>query len=187
MHDHVLIHLSGTGDAAMNSKIGVFIRWVDAMTEWIGKLASLMLIPMCLLLVYEVIMRYLLDNPTIFAQETSIYLYGGIGMFGGAYTLLYKGHVSLDIIYGRLSARRQAILDIITSPLFFLFCIVLIWQGWEMGYVSWTMDEHSPSPWGPPLYPIKLVIPVATGLLLLQGVVKLVRDIYIVVTGKELS
>lgn len=187
MNDNVFINLSRTGDSAMNSKILFFIRLVDSMTDWIGKLAGLMLIPMCLLLVLEVIMRYLLNNPTIFAHESSIFLYGGIGMFGGAYTYLYKGHVSLDIIYGKLPARRKAILDIITSPLFFLFCIVLIWQGWDMGYVSLMMDEHSPSPWGPPLYPLKLIIPVATVVLLLQGVVKLIRDIYIVVTGKELS
>jgi TRAP-type mannitol/chloroaromatic compound transport system permease small subunit len=37
--------------------------------------------------------------------------------------------------------------------------------------------EHSQSAWNPPIWPAKLMIPVAAALLLLQGIVKLLKDI----------
>ena len=39
---------------------------------------------------------------------------------------------------------------------------------------SW---ETSYSAWNPPIWPVKLAIPIGTGLLVLQGLVKLLEDI----------
>ena len=171
----------------MKSKINSVIRIIDSTTDWTGKIVSLMLIPMCLLLVFEVLMRYIFNNPTRFSHELSTFLFGGIGMLGGAYTYLYKGHVTLDIIYGRLNSRKKAILDIITSPFFFFFCVALIWQGWNMAYDSLMLNEHTSTPWGPPLYPLKFIIPIASILIFFQGIAKMIRDVFTVVTGKELT
>lgn len=171
----------------MKSKVTSFVLTVDFITDWTGKIVSLLLVPMCLLLAFEVIMRYGFNSPTRFSHELSTFLFGGIGMLGGAYTYLYKGHVTLDIIYGRLTSRKKALLDIITSPLFFFFCIALIWEGWNMAYGSLMLNEHTSTPWGPPLYPLKFIIPIASLLLFFQGVAKLIRDVFTVITGKELS
>lgn len=71
----------------------------------------------------------------------------------------------------------KAILDLITSIFFVLFCGVLIWKGWLMAWDSLMMLERTQSAFAPPLYPIKFVIPIGAGLLMLQGLVKFIRDL----------
>ena len=142
---------------------------------------------MCLLLVYEVIMRYGFNSPTIFAHETSLFLYGGTGMLVGGYVLLHNAHVRMDAVYGRLSPRSKAILDLITASIFFYLCGLVLWQGWGMGYRSLMAGEYTMTPWAPPYYPLKMAIPVAAFLILLQGLAKFIRDFFLAFRGRELS
>lgn len=151
---------------------------VDAISEWTGKAVSFFLIPMCLLLVYEVIMRYGFNDPTAFSHETSVFLYGCTGMLAGAWVLCRDEHVRMDAVYGRLSPRIKAIIDLVTAPLFFFILAVLLWQGGDMAYFSVTMREHTQTPWGPPYYPLKIVIPLSAFLLLLAGMAKFIRDFF---------
>ena len=155
-----------------------FCRIVDAVGEWTGKGVSFLLIPMCLLLMYEVIMRYWFNSPTIFAHETSLFLYGTTGILAGAWVLCYDEHVRMDAVYGRLPPLIKAILDLVTAPLFFFLVVVLLWKGWDMAYFSVMMGEHTQTPWGPPYYPLKIAIPVSTFLLLLAGVAKFIRNFF---------
>jgi len=150
----------------------------DAISEWTGKGVSFLIIPMVLVLVYEVIMRYGFNSPTLFAHETSLFLYGTTGMLAGAWVLRRDGHVRMDAIYGRLPLRVRAIIDLATAPLFFLLVGVVLWTGWDMAYFSVKMNERTQTPWGPPYYPLKLAIPVSAFLLLLAGVSKFIRDLF---------
>ena len=160
-------------------KVAAFCHVVDAVSEWVGKGISFLLIPMVLLLMYEVIMRYGFDSPTVFAHETSLFLYGTTGMLAGAWVLRLGGHVRMDAIFGRLPLRTRAIIDLATAPLFFLLVGVVLWTGWDMAYFSVKVNEHTQTPWGPPYYPLKLAIPLAALLILLQGIAKFIRDFFL--------
>jgi TRAP-type mannitol/chloroaromatic compound transport system permease small subunit len=46
-----------------------------------------------------------------------------------------------------------------------------------MGWTSLQQGEGTGTPWNPPIWPVKLAIPVAALLLLLQGIANLLRDI----------
>ena len=167
-------------------KMSALCRIIDNISEWTGKGVSFILIPMCLILVYEVIMRYVFSRPTLFAHETGIYLFAFNGMMAGAWILLVDGHVRMDVLHARFSPKTRAIVDLITAPLFFYFCAIVLWQGWEMALRSLTVFEHTASAWSPPWYPFKMIIPVATFLLLLAGIPKFWRDI-LSAFGKDLS
>jgi len=130
-------------------------------------------------------MRYGFNNPTVFAHETSVFLYGTTGMLAGAWVLRHGGHVKMDAIYGRLPLRTRAIMDLVTAPLFFLLVVVVLWTGWDMAYFSVKMNEHTQTPWGPPYYPLKLAIPLSALLILFQGLAKFIRDFFLS-CGKEL-
>ncbi|MBA7469041.1 hypothetical protein ES707_04303 [subsurface metagenome] len=160
-------------------KVAAFCHVIDAISERVGKGISYLVILMVLLLVYEVIMRYAFNSPTVFAHEASLFLYGTTGMLAGAWVLRHEGHVRMDAIYGRLSPRTRAIIDLATAPLFFLLVGVVLWTGWDMAYFSVKVNEHTQTPWGPPYYPLKLAIPLAALLILLQGIVKFIRDFFL--------
>ncbi|HEX76963.1 MAG TPA: TRAP transporter small permease subunit [Dehalococcoidia bacterium] len=69
-----------------------------------------------------------------------------------AYVLRHGRHVSLDFVTRRLAPRARASLELFCYLLFFfLFVSVLAWHGAKMAWVSWSMWEHTQSPWGPPL------------------------------------
>ena len=75
--------------------------------------------------------------------------------------------------------------NIITFALFLLFCGMLLIYGGSLAWESISILEHSNSAWGVPLYPAKMMIPLGALFLLLQGIVKLIRDILALSTGKE--
>ena len=56
---------------------------------------------------------------------------------------------------------------------------MLLIYGGSLAWDSLARFEHSQSAWNPPLYPVKLMIPLAAILLMLQGLVKLIRDILV--------
>jgi TRAP-type mannitol/chloroaromatic compound transport system permease small subunit len=163
------------------------LRLVDRINDRAGKILSLFILLIFALLLMEVIRRYLLNSPTVWANELSQMLFGAYVVLCGGHILVSGGHVNVDIVYSRLSRKTQAKLDIITSFLFFAFCGMMVFYGGSLAWESLSTFEHSQSAWNPPIYPVKLTIPLGAGLLLLQGIAKLMRDILIVVKGEDYS
>jgi len=74
-----------------------FIRFVDIMNDRMGKIVSFLVYPVMFVLVYEVIMRYVFNMPTIWAHETSCMLYGAHFVLGGAYALRHDAFVNVEV------------------------------------------------------------------------------------------
>lgn len=163
------------------------LRIMDHISNWSGKIASFLILAMIVIVGYEVVLRYVFDRPTLWAHESAQFVFGAMSIMGGAYVLYRGAHVKMDVVYSRCSPRKKAILDLITAPIFFCFAVVLLWTSGEIAWESLQELERSNSQWRPPIYPIKMLIPVAALLLLLQGIAKFVRDIFTGITGKELS
>ncbi len=161
-----------------------FLAIVDAISRKSGQAASFLLAVIIIVITYEVIARYAFNAPTIWANELTVQLLGIIYMIGGAYTLFLKGHVSIDVLYGRLQPRNRAILDLVTSLCFFIFCGVLLWLGIGYASASAVIGETSGTPWNPPVYFLKIAIPLGALLILFQGLAKFIRDFTIVVKGR---
>lgn len=141
---------------------------------------------MGIIVIVDVTFRYVLDRPSMWAYETSMFIYGAYIVLAGGYTLLHKGHVNVDILYGNLSPRKKAILDVLTAALFFIFMWYLLTYSLEQTIRSWQMGETTNTPWHPPIYPLRTTLPIACILLMLQGIAKFIRDLHMALTGKEL-
>ncbi len=164
------------------------IRVIDRVSYWSGVVVSVLIYAMMGSLLFEVISRYGLNTPTSWAHDVATYSFGTYFMFGAAYALRGGRMISVDLIFARLSRRRQAIINTITFIFFLSVCYVLIWQGGQDALASWKAGERSiVSTWRPPLYPLKLVLPIATSLLLLQGLVNFAKEASIAFRGKELG
>jgi len=156
------------------------LRLVDSVNEWVGKVFSFLILFLAVIVGYEIFMRYVLNRPTVWVNEMSAMLFGTFTILGGAFTARYNGHVGMDVVYGALSKRWRAGLDVISFFLLFLpFLGVLVWKGGASAWRSVMMLEHDSTQWGPPLYPIRIMLPVGGFLFLLQVSAKLVRDLII--------
>ena len=154
-------------------------RMITRLNRWIGKWASLCVLLIFVFLLADVVMRYLVGAPAIWTSELGTLIFGGYAIIGGGYLLAERAHVNVDIFYGSFSRKRKALVDVVTWPLFFLFVIVLLWQGYDMAHEAIMDNERSNSLWKPYLWPTKALIPVAAILLLLQGIIRLWADIRI--------
>ena len=163
-----------------------FISTVNSINDGIGKAVSFLAYPMIGVLVWEVFMRYVFNQPTIWAHELSALFYAVFFLLGGAYTLRWNAHINVDVLYVRLSPRKRAILDLVTWMLFYFFCGVLLWQGCQASWKSFLRMERASTVWEPYIWPVKLCIPLAAFLMLLQGVTKTISDLYLAFTGREL-
>lgn len=152
------------------------VGWIN---EMVGRFVAHLVLVMFVLLFAEVMFRYLWRAPTVWTGELSQMLFGAYALLGGGYLLARNGHVNVDILYSGFPVRRRAAIDIFTSILFFLFIGVLLWQGYSLAMDSVARWERSHSAWNPPIWPVKLMIPLAAVLILLQGLVKLASDILV--------
>jgi TRAP-type mannitol/chloroaromatic compound transport system permease small subunit len=151
---------------------------VDRLSTWLGQLFSWLIVGLTVLITYEVFSRYVLNNPHDWNLNVQIMLYGTLFMMAGAYTLAKNGHVRGDVLYGFFEPRTQATFDLLLYIVFFLPGIVaLTWAGWNYANEALAIREQTFSATPLPLYPFKFVIPIAGGMLLLQGIVEIVRCI----------
>ena len=162
-----------------------FLRIIDMVNEWVAKVMSWAILLIVGATVYEVVMRYVFDSPTEWVFEFNYLLHGPYFLLLGAYTLAVRGHVNVDIFYGRLSPRKKAFVNLVTAPVFFFFVIMMVRFGAKFALTSLSFKERLSSAWAPPIYPVKLVIPVAAALLFLQGLAKFIRDLHFALTGRD--
>ncbi len=158
---------------------------IDAASHWTGWLSAFLIPAMMLIMAWEVVARYLLKQPTIWAMETSQYFFLATTVLGGGYLLLHGGHVNVAILYERLNTRTRAIVDVVTTLFFFFFVLALLRSTWVTMVEAVADLEHSPTYWGPPIYPVYIVMTLGILLILLQGAAKMVRDLMTAVTGKK--
>src|SRR6185436_19690546 len=155
------------------------LLFVDKVSTWVGHAFSFLIVALTLQVSWEVFSRYALDDPHAWAFDVMAMFYGTLFMMAGAYTLWVNGHVRGDVLYGFFTPRTQAILDLTLYILFFIPGVfALAYAGYYYAADSWRINEHSNiTAEGPPIYPFKTVIPLAGGILLVQGIVEIIRCI----------
>ncbi|HKI47905.1 MAG TPA: TRAP transporter small permease subunit [Desulfobacteria bacterium] len=167
-------------------QLATLTKGLDKVSEWSGRIFMGLIIPLTLVVVYEVVSTKIFNRPHIWAPEITAYLYGPYFMLVAAYTLLYNAHVRIDIIYQKLSPRTRGILDCLTYLIFFFpFCIIVLQQGYLYTATSWAMHETSGSAELPIVPQIKMVIPVTAALLLIQGLSNLIKGFAQAITGRD--
>ncbi|MEW5913466.1 MAG: TRAP transporter small permease subunit [Thermodesulfobacteriota bacterium] len=167
-------------DGQATERLGALDRFfhrLDRFNHWTGRAVSFLAVVMMLTIMYEVIARYFFNAPTLWATELNIYLLCAYVLLAGGATHLTDGHVRVDIFWSTLSPRGRALADIVTSLLFFAFCVALVWKGSEMVIRSIADKSTSAEAMAWPLFPSQLTVPLGGLLLGLQGVAKLRRDI----------
>ena len=159
---------------------------VDKLSTRAGQISAISVVLLTALICWEVFNRYVLSNPHDWVFDITYMLYGIMFMMAGAYTLSKNGHVRGDVLYGFFKPRTQALFDLIVYFVFFIPGIIaLVYAGIYFAADSFAINEHTTQTAnGPPIWPFKLIIPVAGGLLLIQGFAEIVRCIVCLQTGE---
>jgi TRAP-type mannitol/chloroaromatic compound transport system permease small subunit len=150
---------------------------IDTVSRAVGKTFAWLFLPLTYTLVHEVVATKVFSRPTVWAFDMSYMLYGTIFMMGAAYTLAQDGHVRGDMLYRLWPPRVQAAIDLSLYILvFFPAMVAMLIAGLSYAYYSYSIGERSlQSPFGPIIWPLKMVIPATAFLLLLQGVSQVIK------------
>ena len=169
------------------NKVLAFAAAVDRVNTAIGNKTALLIIPMVAALVYEVTARYVFHRPTIWSYDVTYMLYSVHFLIGTSLTLKLKGHIRIDLFYGRFPAKWQALIDLVEYVfLFSPVMMVLIYFGYLFAAESLASGEQSSfTSWSPQLWPLKMIIVLSFVLLFLQGLAELCRTITFWTNGSK--
>ena len=166
-----------------------FVHAIESLSIWVGRAFGWCILILTLSVSYEVFVRYVLNAPTVWAFDMMVQMYGALFLMAGAYALAQDTHVRGDFLYRLMPVRWQATFDFVLYLLFFFpGMLALVWYGTEIASDSWRYEEVS---WNSPariqIYFFKTLIPVAGGLLIIQGVAETLRCWMAMRSGKWLE
>jgi len=163
-----------------------FVHAIEGLSLWTGRAFGWCILILTLSVSYEVFVRYVLNAPTVWAFDMMVQMYGALFLMCGAYALAQDTHVRADVVYRLFPVKVQAGLDFLLYFVFFFPGIIaLVWFGYEIASDSWRYKEVSfNSPASIQIYFFKSLIPLAGGLLAIQGVAELVRCVMAMRTGQ---
>ena len=95
----------------------------------------------------------------------------------GAYTLLRGGHVRVDILMIGRGPRTLGVFDSLNYIFLLIWTSALTYSGWEFYQEALLWQEKDDSALAHPLWPVKLILVIATGLIMLQAIAGLIRSL----------
>ncbi len=168
-------------------KLKSLVRFLDNISEWTGKISLWSIVPLVLLVVYEVISRKIFNSPHVWSLELPVMIYSFYWAMTAARTLYHKKHIRIDILTQHLSPRAQTILDsLLYLGFFFPFVVIVLVIGIDFTVTAWTTSEQTPFAWRVPTYPFKALIPLMALLLFSQGISDFIKNVFYIVKGVRL-
>lgn len=150
---------------------------LEGIVGFFGKLFSWIWVPLMLLVVGNVIMRYAIGTNYIALEEFQWHLYAAGFMIALSYCFINDGHVRVDVLAEHMRPRTRAWVEVVGTLLFFLpFCYLILSYAWPFVERSYSINEISAAPGGLPMrWIIKSFIIYAFVLLAMAGVARLIR------------
>jgi TRAP-type mannitol/chloroaromatic compound transport system permease small subunit len=158
------------------------VRGLEMASRYSGEFVAYWAVLAVFAYYYEVVARYIFNSPTNWVHESMFLMFGMMFLVSGAYAYLNDSHVRVDIFYAKMSPRRKAVTDLLTSIFFFIFAGTLLVTGWIFMMDSIEVGEVSFTEWAIQYWPVKISIVVGAALLLLQGAAKMLVDLATIVS-----
>ncbi len=151
------------------------VRITHALCQAAGYISGLAILAATLIIVEQVLVRYVLNAPTIWQVEIAVYLLIAATFLGAPYGLKEKAHINIDILVISFPQRFRERLDLATAFIALLFCIFLAWRGSVMWLEAFEGNWRSSSLLSFPLvYPYAL-IPLGMMLTSFQYVIRIIE------------
>jgi TRAP-type C4-dicarboxylate transport system permease small subunit len=155
-----------------------FFNLIDHLAQFAGYIAALSILAATLIIVEQVVVRYIFKAPTIWQVETAVYLLIAATFLGAPYGLKENAHINIDMLIIHFSSNARRNLHIATSVIAMLFCFFLAYRGAIMWWEAYEGNWRSSSLLSVPLvYPYAL-IPAGMFLTGLQYLVKMVKMLF---------
>jgi TRAP-type mannitol/chloroaromatic compound transport system permease small subunit len=161
----------------MPKAVKIFVQAIDATNKVVGKFAMYLVFGMIGVLLFESISRTIFDKPHIWVVEVAQFTMAAYYLLGGGYSMLLKGHVRMDLLYGRWSVKRQALADVLTGPFLMFYLVVLLIGAYSSIEYAVMYGQRNRSAWAPLMAPIKIIMGTGVLLMMLQTIATFFKDL----------
>ncbi len=151
--------------------------WVDAVTWRVSRVTMLMPAIIVTIMMYEVFMRYVLEKPTIWVNEMSLWMGGWIYLTAGIYAMQQRSHIRITILYDVVPKWLKRTFDVISTVLIVLWAFATIWGGFNESWDALVNWERFGTAWDPPIPAVTQPLILLTLLIIsIQAVSNLILD-----------
>ena len=161
----------------MPKAVRSFVHAIDKMNTFIGTITMYMVFLMIAILLYEPIARNLFGISSIWAVEMAQFTMAAYYLLGGGFSMLLKGHVRMDLLYGRWSNKKKATVDAITCLFLIFYLIFLLVGAYSSIEYAVMYGQRNRSAWAPYMAPIKIIMGTGVLLMLLQAIATFFKDL----------
>lgn len=154
----------------MSSLIKKLAEGASGLVRHTGQIAAWSALALVLVVAFNVLSRYLFSFGTVALQEAEWHIMAVTALFGMAYGLNKGEEVRVDIFYGGMSRRVQALVDLLSNILLCVVALIIAYLCIAYVQSSYSINEGSPDPGGLGYrYVLKATMPVAFVLLAIQA------------------
>lgn len=168
------------------SILRLYCAGIQAVVGFIGRGISVLMPMIALVIAFEVFARYFLNKPTIWAYDLSLFLSAYLAALGGAYAQQKRAHINVDILYIAVSANVKRIFNLCSGSLAIFFMGVVIFASYQKFGEALQFNYRRMSEWAPPMHHFWMMLIVAASMLILQLSSDMIKDIYHLITGRDL-
>ncbi len=154
-----------------------FVRTIDAINRVVGTFAMYLVFMMIGILLYEPIARNLFDKSSIWDVEMAQFTMAAYYLLGGGFSMMLKGHVRMDLLYGRWSEKKKATVDVFTGLFMIFYLIFLLVGAYSSIEYAVMYGQKNRSAWAPYMAPIKIIMGTGVLLMLLQAIATFFKDL----------
>ncbi|MEL7130859.1 MAG: TRAP transporter small permease [Pseudomonadota bacterium] len=156
-----------------------FESWkaADRLAVFIGRVTMMLIVLLTSVMLYEVILRYIFEAPTLWANELSLWLAGFVFLCAGLYAMQQRSHIRIVLLYDAVPRWMQRIFDCISTLLIVTFAFFLIYGGYGEAFDKFYRWETFGTAFDPPIpATMKPMVLFVVGMVAIQAVINLISD-----------
>lgn len=151
---------------------------IDRVALFIGRVTMMMIAIMTIVMLFEVFMRYIMEKPTEWANEMTLWFASFVFLTSGFYAMQQRCHIRIFLLYDAVPRWLQRVFDSISTVLIVLFAFFLVYGSYQQVFVNKLYKwELYGSAFNPPipatLQPMVLIVITFVAL---QAVLNLIAD-----------
>ena len=152
-------------------------RPADRVAVFIGRVTMMLIVCLTSVMLYEVMLRYVFEAPTLWANEMSLWLAGFVFLCAGLYAMQQRSHIRIVLLYDAVPRWLQRVFDTISTVLIVTFAFFLIYGGYGEAFDKFYRWETFGTAFDPPIpATLKPMVLLIFGLVALQAIVNLISD-----------
>ena len=125
--------------------------WIDAVTWRFSRVAMIMPAIIVAIMMYEVFMRYVMEKPTLWVNEMSLWMGGWIYLSAGIYAMQQRSHIRITILYDVVPLWLRRLFDVLAVLFIILWAFATLWGGFNESWDGLMNWERFGTAWDPPI------------------------------------